>query len=1267
MSDTRGHPADDADHADDVVSLEMSAHNSGSVGGASPDARPASGHLAGAGTGLAGAAPAAPAPHLSSARTEPGMTSAGTPRAEGTNTPLALRVTVRSTLTTPGARGDLGALADSPSFFIVVQVGELPKQRSEVAQALPKAGPAGDLEPSFNRSSFAFELPQAFLPAQDAPVPTGAAAAARASKLAVHLALFRALDHHKGHKGKGQLVGAGSASFAPSLSALRDGAHLPIQLALTADGKPDGDAVATIRAELSLEKVVAVGGRRATEPSGSGSLVYRVLVRCAMNLPLVGPDDDLPDARVDVCVATAAGAGALSTPPSPTAAVVSTACTGVVHESRNPRWDTPLDVQANTSLGVHSSLKICLVDVAESPSGSRPGTRSSAAPRPQTTMLSVDLPTRLLRVGHCYNMHLTWPDADASLFVTVVVMASPSFDVRSSARPMQRLQVELHGFAGHVPSMWLDSRRSAVPRDGTVTQGGLNLLAQADLVVAASLLNANTGRQVVAHQQALSSGGRGAGAGAGAGSSVDEEELLQLPLGSLRVAGDGTLEPHSVLLADVRNAKAMRSLTQVSGPARCTPAQPQWNEAIMFDVGRPEDADAVFGKASNYPARLGLTTSEVSTLVLTFFRRPLPPVSPARGPNVRRRSLASVAGGHSRGVSAPTLCLGRAVIALPTTLALDGTPLQLDSVQVSDLTVTTEWQDGVSTVSKADPTTTSIPFAVTLRAWDGPAFVESADAAAAVARQAAQRNEQLAAREAAAAAASSAPTGSPGGVPSNFRLPPASSLRHLSPSTQTAWNEVRSAASSRGTRSSAGHPTTPGSLVTVTPRPSDTMNSNHAEQLSNANMVIKRLKQEVDRRTKAIHACGDEITRLRQQNRLLSRKAKDLHQTVASERLAKQREEKALLDEALNAAMFNTEPGDADALLRRVKLLARKYISEKRNSARLQRQLAIAKKASLSADDSHARYDKLVKAHTKQNAMLQRLQEEVAEMRVLKETIKTQERVIAKLEDVLESRVANASAGSRAVVDPRARHFRTSRTSSPSGSVPVPPTRSARSRKSASRPATRTSRPATAASEASHQSDLAATDQPAVDDSATAPEDDDDPTAETIMEGEIDPMDGNGPEMTCTIRAWNKAMSRLKSRAVRVEVLEEHLLTAAREFAGEMSQIKVKLMEYEMGMMGSDSDAGGSSGGDDDDDDASGGGASDWASDADESVAASSDHSGAEEAKGAGVSVALPPKASFGGALLRTDSFSRPMIKQPDIHASGSIRRQPAPALSPLG
>jgi len=172
--------------------------------------------------------------------------------------------------------------------------------------------------------------------------------------------------------------------------------------------------------------------------------------------------------------------------------------------------------------------------------------------------------------------------------------------------------------------------------------------------------------------------------------------------------------------------------------------------------------------------------------------------------------------------------------------------------------------------------------------------------------------------------------------------------------------------------------------------------------LSNKQILIDRLLEEVDKRAEAIRSCGAEIVQLRKANVIL-----------AEERdaaLAKIREiEENSVREAHALAENAQEIENLEDLRRRLSLLDKKYAAEKeRNKGivkRLETLQQIARKHQVLAEE----HNKLSTAHQSQSRYIQEMQEENAQMQIFQATIKTQEKVILKLEDLLESKLKENS------------------------------------------------------------------------------------------------------------------------------------------------------------------------------------------------------------------------------------------------------------------
>jgi len=237
----------------------------------------------------------------------------------------------------------------------------------------------------------------------------------------------------------------------------------------------------------------------------------------------------------------------------------------------------------------------------------------------------------------------------------------------------------------------------------------------------------------------------------------------------------------------------------------------------------------------------------------------------------------------------------------------------------------------------------------------------------------------------------------------------------------------------------------------------------------------------------------------------------------------------------------------------------------------------------------------------------------------VQKTVQTQEAIIVRLEDVLEKQMSHAhSAGAQR--NPAWRHPRERRLREGTAASSLTPKRP--SEPAYSDPQAEGSGVGGDASDGEGNADGAPQQQDDASDGSSVRSDagdqdasdgdskgnaddtgeeekgqDDDGAPEVDPDNEfaIDPMWGGGDKMKCTKKAWTKAMAQLAAKGTRlkvrclgivaylcflvvslcacvcmcgwmgvVQVVEDQLLVNARDFAGEMSQLKVELMEYEM-------------------------------------------------------------------------------------------------------
>lgn len=1112
-------------------------------------------------------------------------------------------------------------------------------------------------------------------------------------------------------------------------------------LALKGDS---GSAVGKVAVRLDYQAgghTDTLSGR--TSPRVSDATV-NVFVRSAMNLPLVGQYDDLANARVEVSLEGAGAHDAASAGERESkdggGGDGQVVFTNVVNEERNPRWDRlvrmpiPPDAKGDDITAASGTLVVRVVDVGQEARDGEPA-------RPGSTILSARLPLKYFPYSHCHNLRLHWPEHETTaLFVTIRVTPSKEDDVRqvAAAPDMQRLQLMVHGFASPIPAVWLDLLPDHDPddltRDGEVAIGQLR---DAELVVSGTLLASEGTSDVVKlmsdaemmgsrNAEALASarrpttggsrasrGSRGSGIVFGGskraksfrigedgaagregklGDDLDEggidmATLQTLPLTTCDVAADGRVD-EEMLAENLGDFATMRTLTQISGPAVPPAIRPQWGAAMEFTVGGGPNRHR--GVAA-YPDSL---TEAPCGVLLTVFRRDVPPVSPVKGPGTRRHSLNATPSALPP-LPAPSLRVARALVKIPDDMPMDGTPVEVESLKVEDLarvTVIKEEHEGTGTDSASTSRRASLQGAggaatgptlkVSLRAWgdralercraesravEDNAAKDVADAAAEAERLARSRAgssgsagpaermptptlaappsswgaraeskdgglERSSARrgsdgegdeESKAAGGAGQATKSP--RPGTGKSRPSSSgsakgasvktprsagaSSHPSRRGDAAGGELGADAGSVGSRDS-GRPPVPGPPLTArdnedaadealrvhwesfsrgpsrgsqksgaetdafrSPRSTGSARRRleaELEELRAQNEALRaqveelqgrkqvadagveevrqerdaleaerdalkaaeeQLRVEVDRRSEAIRSCGVEIVRLRKHAKALTAANARLVQAAEVERAAREREDKEVSDDALGNAMRNVDLSNPEACLRRMELLAKKYISERRRTLEVQAELEKFKDEHASSEELQAQYSRLLAAHTKQNRFIHDMQDDLKQTTMLKETIKTQEKVIAKLEEVLESRLAER--GNRS---PRAARgkWREARDASDGSST-------ARSS-------------STKASSTKEEAD---------------PDKDYDNGPQE--EGWIDPLWGGGDLMEAvTKRAWALVNSRLVARETRLEVLEEELKGNAADFGNTMADLKMKILNLEMGDLGGD-------------------------------------------------------------------------------------------------
>ena len=184
------------------------------------------------------------------------------------------------------------------------------------------------------------------------------------------------------------------------------------------------------------------------------------------------------------------------------------------------------------------------------------------------------------------------------------------------------------------------------------------------------------------------------------------------------------------------------------------------------------------------------------------------------------------------------------------------------------------------------------------------------------------------------------------------------------------------------------------------------------EDIAHKQTLIDRLLKEVDKRSEAIRNCGVEIVELRRQNKKVDAERARLALRLADKEREMEAEAKSLMD-TTDLDRFANGGGSAGAeeLLRRIRVMSQKYKAEKARNEQIMARLKALHEQALDKRDTQLRFDRLQRAHTQQASFLQKLQEENQKIHVYRSTISTQERVIAKLEELMESKLRDRTGG----------------------------------------------------------------------------------------------------------------------------------------------------------------------------------------------------------------------------------------------------------------
>ena len=181
------------------------------------------------------------------------------------------------------------------------------------------------------------------------------------------------------------------------------------------------------------------------------------------------------------------------------------------------------------------------------------------------------------------------------------------------------------------------------------------------------------------------------------------------------------------------------------------------------------------------------------------------------------------------------------------------------------------------------------------------------------------------------------------------------------------------------------------------------------EDITHKQNLIDRLLKEVDKRSEAIRTCGVEIVQLRRRNKQLEEERNEAQRQLKELQLQESKEV-----EDLAKSVNSVSSATPQELGRQLVSLSAKYKAEReRNNQMLVKLKKLYSQAS-SVRHSKAHYEQLEKAHQAQAQYIQKLQQENQKIEVYKATIRTQEKVVAKLEELIESKLRGRKGDSSA-------------------------------------------------------------------------------------------------------------------------------------------------------------------------------------------------------------------------------------------------------------
>lgn len=180
-----------------------------------------------------------------------------------------------------------------------------------------------------------------------------------------------------------------------------------------------------------------------------------------------------------------------------------------------------------------------------------------------------------------------------------------------------------------------------------------------------------------------------------------------------------------------------------------------------------------------------------------------------------------------------------------------------------------------------------------------------------------------------------------------------------------------------------------------------------SKELSQKQELIHRLKKEFDEKTDNLKILGNEITELRRELKL----------EISENGMLKKRlshEEKLEIHKMVSKEMMNMSPDEL-----RVKLvkISQTYKEERHRNEEFEKAIKAAHRDMVEVRKTQKKFEELEKVHSEENKKLLTMQNELRKVNLYRDTIKKQEKVIVKLEHLLENTMKDTEKASKQALE----------------------------------------------------------------------------------------------------------------------------------------------------------------------------------------------------------------------------------------------------------